>query len=409
MIAARKGLRSLLLLTIVGSIVAPGVAQAAPNAPTVVVYGNQKPGHPQCADALYGCSVVFANSRPYGDDGPHGAIYYVGKADPDVYIDIVVDDQATDTDGKFIKTRVATAPTGSTEAIDGYDAGEFGVGIPSGFPRAGDLNEIQVTNLGVHTANITAGPSSTNDADWGKSTLYITFQAVNPANENDRSTLVTKTITKYAGAPLDTQKPALARVQWPPQQWCQLSGTGAKIPRANQHMGGESNGQCATFPPPIVGAVPDLTWVVCLEQTSQPHKFLRIPGIEGSDNPFRGEYCRTDSQRSVPTGEAALAGTVIDDVGTAYGLASEIASIKLEVFKGTALYRGPFSLTDSTAGMRFGARATYALVQKIKDYEPNWQPGGAPADQLYTWKITATDAWGNSVTATSPAVTVYPY
>jgi hypothetical protein len=111
----------------------------------------------------------------------------------------------------------------------------------------------------------------------------------------------------------------------------------------------------------------------------------------------------------VPTGEFPLKGGVLDDHDGADGLASEIAEIKVEIFKGTALYKPVIILTDAIINgqrpaTRTGARVGYALPLKIADFEPNW-----PSGPFYKVVVTATDAWGNFVTASSGNITVYPY
>jgi hypothetical protein len=130
-------------------------------------------------------------------------------------------------------------------------------------------------------------------------------------------------------------------------------------------------------------------------------------------NPFDSEYCRAGASGSVPAGEARVQGLLTDDPGSSLGVASQIAEIRIEVFKGTELYMGPsLNCPDPDAHCpfldpsgRFGPKASYGIDLKINDFEANNLPG----DPKYKVVVTATDAWGNSVTRSSPDITVYPY
>ena len=420
MTAARRRIRSLLLLGIVASLVIPGVANAAPSAvSSVTVFGNKRPVDADCGDTLKGCSVVYANSQPFGADGPHGSIYFEGLANPSQFIDVIVDDEPADTDGTFVRQQVTSAPAGSTLENDGYLPGEFGWHVPCGFRKCADLNHMPVTELGEHKADATAGPSSTDPADWGGSTLYVNFTVLEKGpdgkfltSDDLKSTTVTKTVTKYAGSPLDNIAPQIRGATFPPNHWCHLSGTGMKMGALGFSLGGESTGKCSDFAQAPLGAIPDVTWIGCAD----PHRILVDPSLPSLRNPLTQitgrsevENCRTNQAQSIPKGEARLTGLIYDDHDGADGLASEIAEVKLEFLQGAALYRPTIILTDhfnnsmKTAN-RFGARAGYGLPIRISEFEPNW-PGGV----AYQLKITATDAWGNTATASSGDIWVYPY
>jgi len=414
MIRSRKRLTFLILLGVVGTIAAPTMSQAAVAAPTVTVFGNKKPGDPGCDSATTGCGVLFATSKAYGA-GEAGQLYYKGVADPGVLIDIVVDDELVDSDGIYVVSRVATASANADPDIDGYGPGEFGAGVPGGFSQD-TLNGLTVTALGTHMANVEAGPSSSDPADWGGSTLYATFTARDrgadglfDTADDVQSDPTTEPITKYAGTPNDARAPALSRTMWPPAHWCHLAGKGANMGGSafgGPSMGGQNDGKCSDFAQSPFGAVPDVTWIFCTNEVSNPHKLI-VPALP--DNPFRQGYCNGPPGRYPPTGEAYIQGIATDDSPSSLGVASEVGSIKIQVTQGSDVYY-TFDSEDAIVTRehahitRVGTRLYWSMPMKIGEFEVNW-PNGVP----YKVTVTITDAWGHTSTASSPDIIVYPY
>lgn len=407
--ASKRSLKGLLALTVLGATMLPGIASAAAPLPVadVVVFGNKVPafapwgvvGDPGWDDPATGASTVYANSRPL-DQVSFGGTYYFGVAEPDIIVDIHVSDGVN----SFV-TSTWTAPTGSTEAIDGYDAGWFGVGVPSGFPRPtqDDYNVIYPTELGVHQAETDLdinpdGSASDDAAHRGPSTITFTFIARNPVT-NETALPVEREITKYAGTQDDVTAPAVTSIKYPPAHWCHTGGLGANFPtQPGQNLGGQEDGRCSSFAQAPIGAVPDLTWVLCTRELSNPHHIL-MPSLPG--NPFRGNYCRRDPNAHVPHGEAPIQGIFTDLPNGARGIGSEIASVTVKVFSGESVW---LDLTPKLATFRAGPTFGFSTTLRIQDLPPNY-PTGAP----YQVRISATDAWGRVTNIASPNITVYPY
>ena len=418
MTATKKRTTGLAAALVLASMLIPGSASAAVEitADSVVVYGHTRPGNPGADDPVFGSGSIFPISRPLGR-GEEGHLYFEGNATPGSLVDVTV----TDDFGNTISSTVQTGSVDADPDLNGYGPGDFGVGVPTangpGRSADSDLNSIDVTPLGVHTAETDPainpdGPNSDNPAHWGPSPLSITFVArgkgadgVFGSEDDELSEPVVRQITKYAAWPGDVTPPRLAGLHFPPEHWCHTSGTGMQEPFDGNHLGGESDGKCSDLAQAPLGAVPDVTWVGCLRETSNPHHIID-PTLPGS--PFRGFYCRTSPGHSIPRGENSVQGRAVDDFeprqteqdGTdTYGAGSEIAEVKIEVFHGEDPYLGPF-----VVGHRFGARMGFTLPLQINDFEPSW-----PAGTTYTIVVTATDAWGNSASATSYEINVYPY
>lgn len=419
MSATKKRTVGLASALVLASMLIPGAAQAAPAINEVTIYGHVRPGNPGADDPVFGSSSIFPISRPLGR-GQEGHLYFEGNASVGSLVDVTV----TDGFDNVITSQVQTGSADADPELNGYEPGDFGVGVPS--PQPGtrvaddDMNAIDVSPLGVHQAEVDPainpdGPESTNPAHWGPSELTATFVAreagpdgVFNTEDDLLSGEVTRTITKYAAWPGDTTPPRLAELHFPPEHWCHLSGSGMQDPFFEQNFGGTSDGKCSDLAQAPLGAFPDVTWVGCLRETSNPHHIID-PSLE--PNPFRENYCQTDNgreQESIPSGENSVQGVARDDwepsdrepEGTdTFGVGSEIAEVKIEVFHGEDPFLGPF-----TVGQRFGARMGFTLPLGINQFEPSY-----PAGTTYTIVVTATDAWGNSSSATSYEINVYPY
>jgi hypothetical protein len=347
------------------------------------------------------------------------------------------------TDGTKSIIRVATAAATSDPGLD-VRAGDFEVMFD---PRT-DLAHVvaSVQELGGHTApNNTPTMANPTPADLGQTVLMIDAVAKESGVESEPLSLE---IFKQPATPGDTFKPQFKSMRFPPEHWCHYSAQGAKIPGINQHMGGDTDGRCGTFSQSGMGAIPDATWVLCTRYTSRipdqlPNAFagadrslidawdafcdlaMGCGGFQCQAEPFMGysmcsphcdeqcarafadqysslrsQYCRTDFDRSQPRGMAPLSGQVADNTTAANGIASEIASVTVVIKQGAATvrtYTDPFARITSTSG-------SWGWELNINDFAPTY-PNGTP----YTIVVTATDAWGNSVSQTSNPINVYPY
>lgn len=343
---------------------APVAARAdAPRVNTVTVWGDTRPE----VDPLR-ARWLFATSNPEGLGDP-GAAFFRGNATPGVTVDV------TATDGEKTTTkRVISAWVADPQA--GVQAGDF----------EGDIRAL--TDMGVHRAT-GSDPHSGDPADWGPSTITFTFVAASSAGT---SVGVTRTLTKFAGSRHDARAPLIATYQFPPERWCHLSGQQHKL----VGMGGSARGGCSTTVGDPVQP-PDVTWTLCTNPT----------GPAGVDNPTNNpnrprtqanEFCTYRPQESAPTGEALVGGRVDDNSPGAYGVASEVADVRVLVYRGEEIVR------DQSSLVRYGARASYGVLLRISEFEPNW-PSGEP----YFVEIVASDAWGNTSRLMSKAIFVYPW
>lgn len=365
-------------LALASLVIVPGQASAAaPSITSAEVFGNVRPGETHPPDM--GPDTLFANSRPFGNRFEHGTLFVRGSATGDVdgdgklrlWIDVLVEDA----DGNQASRSV------TAQSVDDPEIGR----------AQGDFNaELEVTELGQHVANGTDSTTG-NAADWGGSVLTV---SITPRTTSDvTGTPFVTTITKYAGTPNDITPPRIRNLRFPPAHWCHLSSTGAKDPFFGVHMGGTNEGDCGSFSMDGFGAIPDATWVLCVNFT---------PTFDYQQyNPFRSRMCRTNSGASVPRGHARVNG-VIDDLPTnAYGVGSEIGMTKIEVLQGETIVQSKQKLSRS------GPIGSFSFAWGINELAPNAYPPGA--NEPYVFKVTACDAWGQCSTAQSHDIWVYPY
>lgn len=374
-------------LALASLVIVPGQASAAaPSITSAEVFGNVRPGETHPADM--GPETLFANSRPFGSRFEHGTLFVRGNATGDedgdgklrLWIDVVVEDA----DGNQVSRSVTAQP------VDDPDIGR----------AQGDFNaELEVTELGQHVANGT--DSTTGDsADWGGSELTVTITPRTTSGVTGAPFV--DTLTKYAGTPNDITPPRLRNLRFPPAHWCHTASEGMQIPLffTNVHSGSTQEGYCGDLSMDGFGALPDITWVACANltptfdyQNTEPYRSFRNNGFF--------EYCRTSPGNSIPDGYARVNG-VIDDMPTnAYGVGSEIASMKIEVLQGTDVVQSKQMLSRS------GPVGSYSFAWGINELAPNAYPQGA--NDPYVFKVTACDAWSNCSTATSYDIWVYPY
>lgn len=393
---SRRTWRKRGLLAVLFALVA-SVAPAARAAATLEItaldaFGDKRPWDAGVTPAQY--TKLYPSSSPYaGSQTGRGLAYVFGHVNGPIQGDMLrayVDIAITDPSGATA-TRTVLA-----NWVNDADAGKV----------QGDFfAELPVTHLGTHSA--AAGPS----------TLTITATArLTDGSMSSAPRAADHALTKYAATPLDTNKPQVSVRAFPPSNWCHFSSEGAKDPFLGQHMGGTRRGDCGTYSP-----VPDATWVMCLKETSQLpdstrqlfadlyrqtpfYGFFADAGSAGFySNPFRGNYCRTNESRTVPSGEQAVDGTVFDD-RVAPHLSSEIERIEVRVLQGGQVIRR-YDSDAATRTVRTGPRASFGVVFKITDFEPNY-PNGQP----YVIEVQGWDAWGNaSDVAKSSNITVYPW
>lgn len=360
------------LLTLTAAVLVPAVAQAAtPTVYCTVAYGHENPGncekHPDLSAPVYR-GALYPTSQPFGY-GEKGLLFVEGYATPGTRVTV----SATDGSLTISRSVEATATEGSFKA------------------------DLKVTELGVHAAS-GANP-------FGHSVLTVTAVAVNSLNEAS-SPRVTE-IDKYAvdgatdgnGDTMDIYAPRLSGLKWPPKHWCHASTAGMGNSGVG-NFGGERDGRCSSLQQDGVGAVPDVSWVMCLEATSEasgPRSLLPAP--LNTPNPWRSQYCRTSTSAAAPTGEAQVSGLAEDDHSGSFGHASEIASVVIQVTQGTTVLKTitRFSRQNSTQGH-------WAEPLRINDFTPNY-PNGTP----YTVTVTATDAVGRTASASQTGITVYPW
>ncbi|MDX1448420.1 MAG: hypothetical protein R3246_05090 [Acidimicrobiia bacterium] len=407
--ASKRSIKGMLMMLVVAAMVVPGAAQAAPADPTVIVFSNKVPefapwgivGDPGWNDPVFGYDTIHPTSDAL-NDGSFGATYFMGVTDADSIVRIEI------TDGDVtLETEVWTAPTGSSQAIDGYDPGWFGLHVPNGFGGRDDNNRLVVTDLGIHEAETDPGvnpaepPSSSDDAAHrGPSEITFRFTAIDPGTLAESAT-VEQTMTKYAGTKGDTRSPGILRgIKWPPAHWCHLAGKGADEPFDDNTLGGTGEGQCSSFAQSPIGAFPDVTWLFCIRETSNPHHLLD-PSLPS--NPFRSNYCSGTPSEHIPRGEVSIQGGFTDAPFAAQGIGSEITSVTVNVLQGGNQYMDLNAL-GRVGIIRNGPTAGFAANLSINDLEPNY-----PMGDLYQVVVNVTDAWGNSASFTSPEITVYPY
>jgi hypothetical protein len=354
------------------AVVLPTTAQAAtPVVHCVIAYGHENPGlcdkHPELGAPVYR-GKIYPTSQPYGY-GEKGLLFVEGYATPGTRVTV----SATDGDLVISRTVEATSSEGTFKA------------------------DLKVTELGVHAA------SGTNP--FGHSVVTVSAVATNTLNEE--SAVTTTEIDKYAvdgatdgdGNTLDVYAPRLSGLRWPPKHWCHTSSAGMGNSSVG-NFGGDRDGRCSSLQQDGIGAAPDLSWVACLEETSEasgPRSLLPAP--LNTPNPMRSQYCRTSTRAAAPSGEAQLSGLAEDDHSGAFGHASEIASVVIRVTQGATVLRTitHFSRQNATQGQ-------WATTLRINDFSPNY-PNGTP----YAVTVTATDATGRSATAAQTGIIVYPW
>ena len=374
------------LLVFASLVIVPGSANAAaPSITSAEVFGNWKP-EVVPAPTNMGPKTLFANSRPFGLRYEHGTLFVRGNATGDadgdgklrLFIDVVVED----VDGNQA-TRTVTV-----QSVDDPDIGR----------AQGDFNaELTVTELGQHVANGT--DSTTGDpADWGGSVLDV---SITPRTVGGlEGTAWTDSITKYAGTPNDVTPPAINKISWPPAHWCHLSSVGMQTPGflgpfGGQHLGGTREGDCGELSMDGFGAIPDATWVACVNFT---------PGYDYQNmNPLRtAQMCRTSPNNSINIGHAKVSGVIEDLPTNALGVGSEILSLKIEVLQGATVV-----MTKDVLSPRDGTTAGYSVAWNINWLAPNAYPQGEY--DPYVFKVTACDAWQQCTVRTSHEIWVYPY
>lgn len=154
------------------------------------------------------------------------------------------------------------------------------------------------------------------------------------------------TVKKYAGSFGDVYRPLLRSVVFPPREWCHGS------------------------------------LIVC-------------PVGE-----YKPSTCSTGlTSLRCSTGEAVTQGRVFDDSYSVGGRASEIADITITVTHGKEI----IETISGIAARPGGTSAIWAHTFHIDDFEPNW------TDEAYRITVRVRDAWGNTVTANSGDIFVYPW
>lgn len=391
--------RTIVLLLVLAALTVPGASGAAtpPTIDSVVVYGNLRPGDPSpetdpALAALKTSNTLFANSRPFGRN-EHGIAYVQGVASGDLsgdgrlrlFVDIVA------TDGIRSITRTVTV-----QSVSDPDVGKV-----QGYFQA----ELNVWELGTHVA--TAGQQASNDpTNWGPTVLDFNIRA--RATDGTLGPIVTERLTKYAGTPRDTFAPTLSKLRFPPTNWCHLQARSAQFPGLG-NLGGTGDGSCGTAAP----VVPfDPSWVYCTEpipgyslrdQTSNPNSSADNADSLWANRNFCPGRGRHSAGHHVPQGHAIVSGHV-DDFGApnAFGVASEIATVTIQVFQGDV------KLREVQNVLRQGPQADFGLTLNINDFEPT-DFGLIPLADPYVIKVVACDAWNTCATAQSSEIHVYPY
>lgn len=389
--------RPIALILVLAALSATGPSGAAtpPQITEAVVFGNLRPGDPSpetdpVLAELKTADTLFANSRPFGRY-EHGIAFVRGTATGDLTADgtllLFVDIVATD--GVNEARRTVTV-----QPVDDPEINKL----------RGDFQaELDVWELGVHEASGT--PDSDDPAVWGGSEL--TFLITARATDGTTGPTATRTLTKYAGTPRDTFAPALSRLRWPPEHWCHMQARGAQDPFGGGFtFGGGANGQCSDFPDFLPM---DPTWVYCTEP---------LPGFSlrrQTKDPFFGQNeslwanrnscpARNDDSAGqyAPQGNAIVSGHIDDLVPGAFGIASEIGSVTVQVWQGDTMLR------ETRNVLRQGAQADFGLTMNINEFEPNalWH---VPLGDPYQIRVVACDAWRNCTTAESPEITVHAY
>lgn len=354
------------------AVLFPAVAQAAaPTVYCVIAYGHENPGicdkHPDLGAPVYR-GKIYPTSRPYGY-GEKGLLFVEGYATPGTRVTV----SATDGDLVISRTVEATASEGKYKA------------------------DLKVTELGAHEAS---GPNP-----FGHSVLTVTAVAVNGLGEG--SAPMSREIDKYAvdgatdagGSTLDIYSPRLSNLKWPPKHWCRTSTAGMGNSNVG-NFGGDRDGKCSSLQMDGVGAVPDLSWLMCIEPTSEGSAVRSLlPAPLNTPNPFRSEYCRTPVRDAAPTGEAQISGLAEDDHSGAFGHASEISKVVIQIKQGTSVLKTitNFSRQNSTQGH-------WAESIRINDFTPNYPNGPA-----YSVTVTVTDAVGKTASASQTGITIYPW
>ncbi|MFA5891044.1 MAG: hypothetical protein WDA27_08860 [Actinomycetota bacterium] len=372
------------LAAVIAAVVAPGAARAS--APTInfaEAFGDAQPEVD--ADAA---KRLFATSLPYGFGEP-GLAYVRGNATPGVYVTVTVSDGVSK-----VSRRVTSATDDDVQA--GVTRGDFNA-------------ELHVTEFGAHSSAAPScavsprpdpcvDPATSDFTRLGPTSLDFTFVATSLDGSSSEPVVLEGALTKYAARPFDKVAPKLSRMTWPPMNWCHLSGSGVDAGPTGQDypgqgqglgLGGSTSGSCGRTP------APDVTWGACAVGPTG----TGLPAGPSEVTPPRAWCSTTSPSQSIPRGEALVSGLADDNWSGAMGVASEIASIHVQVWQGQTMLRSIPSIT------RFGPRAAWGVTLRINDFEPNF-PRGTP----YDIKVIVTDAWGNTATTqASYGITVYPW
>lgn len=353
------------------AVLMPTAAYAAtPTVHCVVAYGHENPGicekHPDVNAPVYR-GKIYPTSQPYGY-GEKGLLFVEGYATPGTLVTVSA------TDGNLTVSRTVEA----TQSLGNYKA------------------DLKVTELGVHEASL--------GNQFGLSVVTVSAVAVN--NLNEASLPRSAEIDKFAvdgdtdinGDTMDIYAPRLSGLRFPPKHWCHTSSAG--MGNGGNHFGGDREGRCSSLQADGVGAVPDVSWLACLDETSElsgPRSLLPAP--LNTPSPFRPNYCRESVNKTPPTGEAQLSGLAEDDHSGAFSHASEISSIVIEIKQGTSVIKTitRFSRQNSTQGH-------WAETLRINDFAPNYPNGPA-----YSITVTVKDAVGKTASASQTGITVYPW
>lgn len=377
----RKAGWTALLVSMIATFV-PGAAHAGDPAFTALdIFGDARQN--VSSTPWDDTKVLFANSDALGR-GEKGFIYIRGNVSG-----------IPDQDGLlrgYVDVTVTDGPTTLSKQVTVYPINEPGAG-----PKAGDFNaEIQPTQLGRHIVDLDAqgkplvDPATFPTTDAAQLT-YLSKLGASPltvtvtARVNGKQVTQSATVIKYAGTPRDIATPALSNQKWPPSEWCH----NPELFQGSVGPAGQSYG-CGT-----------------------PRSQFRQPYTEPLPAPFPANPgCPDDNGRSIlvgpvrlstcsvqaygATGEAQVSGRVDDGVSAAGGIASEIASARIQIFLGeqpVMLRDG--SLSKEILGPRGGYRASWGTTLRIDDFEPN-MPG-----ESYNIVVTVTDAWARTVTTQS--------
>lgn len=355
----RKAGLAAVLVSVTATSLIPGISRAA--TPTTCLNGwGQTHPNVWCEPGFVGS--VTPIDMPYRNT--KGVLYVRGITAPASSVRVLA------TDGVLTFAKDVTS-----SAVDDPEADR-----PAGSFSA----ELEITELGTHKAKAGALPGSLDPDDRGKTVLTVSA-IVN-------GTSFSTTVNKYAATYKDTFAPAMTgpsgpeffntgSPNLPPTYWCHFDPF-------NDPFG-------------LVGTVSFgiIPGGVCAEPNQRN-------GDETGCNLYLIVTTITDLE--CPTGQVNIHGTVFDDGSGAWGKGSEIADVRLTVTKGGAVIED-----ESIIQLRRGPQAWFGHVVKIDDYEPNFDTCDPQfkidVSGCYNFKVTVTDAWGNTSSAESGNVAVMPF